>query len=279
VSMANEASLFAIVVKLVASQDATLPATQGHHAHAVLLQIIRAVEPELAAALHAGDGRKPFTVDQLRGTNPAGAGRIGVRAGQQVTLRFTLLDAAVSSAFLRRFLWGEARPTIRLGPAHFAVTEVIGVPDSHPSAGYASFSQLLDDAQAGSSISVEFVSPTAFSRNVDGKKRFWLYPDPESVFDSLSGAWNRFGGAPVERPVLRERLKSGVMVSSYHCRTRMLQYPRHRQVGFEGRATYTIVDRDQAFRRQLQALAALAFYAGVGYKTTMGMGQCRIADR
>jgi CRISPR/Cas system endoribonuclease Cas6 (RAMP superfamily) len=32
---------------------------------------------------------------------------------------------------------------------------------------------------------------------------------------------------------------------------------------------------DPSIRCQLNALADLAFYAGVGMKTTMGMGQCR----
>ena len=55
----------------------------------------------------------------------------------------------------------------------------------------------------------------------------------------------------------------------------MLRFRHSPQVGFVGRVTYRLMAEDDAARCQLNALADLAFYSGVGMKTTMGMGQSR----
>ena len=54
------------------------------------------------------------------------------------------------------------------------------------------------------------------------------------------------------------------------------------QIGFTGRCGYTLPagaglpPRDEYLWRALHLLAAFAFYAGVGAKTTMGMGTARV---
>jgi CRISPR-associated endoribonuclease Cas6 len=55
----------------------------------------------------------------------------------------------------------------------------------------------------------------------------------------------------------------------------MLRFRRSPQVGFVGQVTYGLMAENEAARCQLNALADFAFYAGVGIKTTMGMGQTR----
>lgn len=54
----------------------------------------------------------------------------------------------------------------------------------------------------------------------------------------------------------------------------MYEYRRSKQVGFTGRVTFEILDKEAADPiKHLNRLADLAFYTGVGSKTTMGMGQ------
>ena len=55
----------------------------------------------------------------------------------------------------------------------------------------------------------------------------------------------------------------------------VLRFRRAPQVGFVGQVTYGLMAESEAARCQLNALADFAFYAGVGMKTAMGMGQCR----
>ncbi len=46
-------------------------------------------------------------------------------------------------------------------------------------------------------------------------------------------------------------------------------------VGAAGVVTYELLAAAEAHARALHVLADFAFYAGVGYKTTQGMGQSR----
>jgi CRISPR-associated endoribonuclease Cas6 len=54
-----------------------------------------------------------------------------------------------------------------------------------------------------------------------------------------------------------------------------LQFDRFAQKGFVGMVTYEVKRGTPELAHIVNALADLALYAGVGYKTTMGMGQCR----
>ncbi len=103
---APDVTLYSTVVKLIAIQDGQLPATQGRLAHAAFLDIIRAVDPALADALHASRERKPFTVSPLWGLprqhDPKG--QVTVRRGHQTWLRFTLLGSDLFTTFTRHFL-------------------------------------------------------------------------------------------------------------------------------------------------------------------------------
>jgi CRISPR-associated endoribonuclease Cas6 len=56
-----------------------------------------------------------------------------------------------------------------------------------------------------------------------------------------------------------------------------LHFPKHKQKGFVGICSY-LVRQEAEESAQLTALAEFARYAGVGSKTTMGMGQVRAED-
>ena len=65
-----------------------------------------------------------------------------------------------------------------------------------------------------------------------------------------------------------------IRISDYELRTELIHFARYKVIGFKGHVTYTCPrEADVAFRRAINALADFAFFAGVGYKTTMGLGQ------
>jgi CRISPR-associated endoribonuclease Cas6 len=200
-------------------------------------------------------------------------------------------------------------PTLRLGSVHFDVFELVAM-DPSPEvgrsqpitwAGYATYEGLVAQARAFSSsnartLGLEFRSPTAFS---DGQqswgKRMHLFPEPDRVFDRLARVWNAWAPPDLRLDIsaLRLYLHNWVAVSSYELETRTLHFDRHAQVGFVGRCTYESMDLSRNAGQRLEEdsagtlgaglapvqvlrlLAAFAFYAGVGQKTTMGMGQAR----
>lgn len=278
--------LFSCVVTFHPIRDAKLPATQGHHAHAAFLDIVRQVDPELAKTLHGSRGRKPFTVSPLRGLPPAREGRIAVKAGHPCWLRFTLLDGQLFGVFMDRFLQSDGRPTIRLAGADFTVGEILTTPDSHPWAGYITTQELLERWRGvntggkdnpAHTFEMVFASPTAFSFGGRGGKRIEVLPAPRLVFGSLASAWNYWFSSVFKMSHdLRDYVEQTVVVSSFQMETKMHQYRGYKQLGALGTITYLCWDyANPQMVRLLNTLADFAFYAGVGYKTTMGMGQVR----
>lgn len=124
-------------------------------------------------------------------------------------------------------------------------------------------------------IPIFFVEPTAFSW---GNRRFVLFPEPFLLWEGLLHVWNRYATQcyKVEKQGLRDYLLRNVRVTQCSLHTRTLHYPKYTQKGFVGTCSY-IIQGSNAFTSLLTTLAAFAFYAGVGYKTTMGMGRVRVA--
>jgi CRISPR-associated endoribonuclease Cas6 len=312
-------TLYSTVVKLIAIQDGQLPATQGRLAHAAFLDIIRAVDPALADALHASRGRKPFTVSPLwdlpRQHNPKG--QVTVRRGHQTWLRFTLLGSELFTTFTHHFLSpltpspsqaearasrppspsqgegrGEGPPShrggeVRIGNLDFAITEILTTPGSHPWAGYTAVSELYRHWQStppsasARKIALEFASPTVFSRSSDkdGIGKFMEpFPAPAMFFGSVAAMWNDHMPAPLSLPkqAIRQYAEETVVVGLYRMESQMFRYWGRPQIGATGKMTYLLKDRENRdMIRTLNTLADFAFYSGTGYKTTMGMGQCR----
>jgi CRISPR-associated endoribonuclease Cas6 len=197
--------------------------------------------------------------------------------GTPIWLRVTLLDDALFGPFMARFLRPRA-PALRLGASELLVEEVIGTAEGSPLAGYTDFAQLLARAGSSREIDLHFASPTAFSlgRLPGGKKRMGLLPEPELIFDSLLRKWNQFAAADLAHdPDLRKLVAESCMPAQYQIQTAMFQFPRYLQVGFVGRCRFQVLCEDAGYLRILNALADFALYGGVGYKTTMGMGQVR----
>jgi len=297
-------TLYASLIRLHALRDGCIPQTQGRFALAAFLDIVHQVDPALAVALHDSKNRRPFTLSQLRGLPVPRQGEVRLRAGHECWLRVTLTGETLFGTFIRRFLQGEARPTLRLGEMPFGVSEVLTTPGSHPWAGYTTAEELLNCARDDDTIALEFASPFGFSL---GDNRVEIAPRPELLFGGLHKKWAQWCArplAPGERsslagvtpPAAQSRLsevhrrglaelpdepwlREHVLIKAWRVQSRMLRYGPQAQVGSEGNVVFRIFNADAKARRMLNALADFAFYAGIGRKTTQGMGQVRRVDR
>jgi CRISPR-associated endoribonuclease Cas6 len=275
-----DALLHSIVLTLVPTREATVRATMGHQAHAAFLRTVSESDPALAETLHLPDmPLRPFTVSTLQGADRINKGQLILSPDETYWLRFTVLYPPIFERFMERFLQGEGRPVVRLGRALLLIKEIVATPEGHPWAGYTSWAALASQDQPAAEITLDFVSPTAFGFGQQpwGKK-IMVLPLPETVFSSLARVWNTLvpHHLQLDRQALRDYLKEHVVVKRIdNLSTQMLRFKRSYQVGFVGRVTYGLMQDDAFFRGQLNALADFAFYSGVGYKTTMGMGQCR----
>jgi CRISPR-associated endoribonuclease Cas6 len=275
-----EGMLYSIVLTLAPTREVAIGATMGHQAHAAFLRTMREADPALAEVLHLPNlPARPFTVSPLRGVGQARDGEVRLSPERDYFLRFTVLYPPIYDRFMARFLHGAGRPVIRLGRALLLIKEILTTPGSHPWAGYTSWAQLATEARPEPGITLAFTAPTAFGfgQHEWGKKVVVL-PEPDLVFGSLLRSWNNLAPPPLQldRDALMTYVEKHVVVKRLRgLKTQMLRFSRSPQVGFVGQVTYGLMAEDEAAHCQINALADFAFYAGVGIKTAMGMGQCR----
>jgi len=275
-----DAMLYSIVLTLTPTREVSVSKTMGHQAHAAFLRTVRESDDILAEILHTPEFPcKPFTVSPLQDTPAPQGARIHLSPEATYWLRFTVLYPPIFEQFMRRFLRGEGRPIIRLGDAILLIKEIRATPEGHPWAGYTSWGHLAAAAEPQQDITLDFVSPTAFGfGQQDWGKKIMVLPLPDVVFGSLARSWNNFAPPQlqIDRQALRTYLDEHVVVKQIeNLRTQMLKFRRSMQVGFMGRVTYGLMADNEIARAQLNMLANFALYSGIGYKTTMGMGQSR----
>lgn len=263
--------LYSLVLHLRALKDASVRATLGYQAYALFLAILRRADPALAQQLHSGEGVKPFTVGAIQGPPRREAGKtLVLKQGAPYRLRLTFLEDGLFASFLHALLQHQATAPLRLDTAEFVVEEVLTTSPSSRWAGCRDFADLLAEAKPREQVTLHFVSPTTFR---SGGRRNVLFPTPALVFGSYLARWNAF--SPVKLPPhLAKLFEEALIISRYSLRSRMLDFGRYQEAGFQGSCEFqTIRDLPEDDRIALDALSRFAFFCGTGAKTTMGMGQ------
>ncbi len=192
---------------------------------------------------------------------------------------------------------------LQLGRQRFTLEEVILTP-SHPSGqcGFTSLTTLIEQAQQlrGKDLeqmTLDFSYLTTFNRSQNIKvggygPHYALLPLPQYVFPNLARRWEDIAPPELAGVVQPQRIEEytladGEIIKNYDLQPNIINFTKHIQHGFVGRCTYllrpeagTNEERDQeeqlSLRQQLWLLAQLAFYTGIGYKTSMGMGRARL---
>lgn len=274
-------SFHALVLDLVALDGGTLPVLAGELAHAAFYAIVREVDPALATQMHDSQGRSPFALSPLHGFWRSPQDRtVHVNPGQRGWLRICLLDDHLFSVFQAHLL-GSTLPTIRLGAVTLGITTVYGAPGSHPWCGYTTVNELRSLDAAPGQWTVEFASPTAIKwKEADNAaSRVEVFPQPRLAIAGLRTRWDKLTGESWGRP-FEEWVERNVIVGEVW-RWRTEHFPFQKQIyrGGAGKLQYRVLDgRDAANVRHFHRLLHLAFYTGIGYKTTVGLGQVRLLD-
>jgi len=265
--------LTSLVIELRAPETATLPGHVGRASHALFLRLLAADAPERAEALHSGEGLKPFTCSSLAGGRRQGK-VMTLKPDQLCFIRFTAFEAGLSGWLAS--LPGRLPEMVELDGQPFKVVRATTDPASHPWAAQSTYPDLSGPYLLGRQapeprIEFDFVSPTAFR---SGGHTVPL-PQPDQVFGSLLDKWNAY--APVALPEETRRFAGECLaLSRYRLSTQVVAFKEGGlQVGFVGPVRYAALNHDRYWLSVLQTLADFAFYAGVGYQTTTGMGQAR----
>jgi len=121
--------------------------------------------------------------------------------------------------------------------------------------------------RTGTQFTFHFKSPTSFR----SQGQQILFPAPELLFGSLMQKWNAFARKKITREIAEDFKK--ILVTRYSLETQEISFSNYKIIGFTGEVCYRIPPgTDPVVKRVVNALARLAPYSGVGYKTPMGLG-------
>ena len=249
-----------VLVRADSALDDTRPRL-GREIHALFLSLIAQVDGSLAGLLHDSPALKPFAVSPLVWERPPWA-----------WFRFAMYAPTVGEAYLEALLRGHLRE-IRLGKIVFTVERVFQHPSEHPWARTSTYETLwrkhmCSPTRPDDRIRLEFLTPTTFR----AEQRTTPLPQPDLVFGSLLAKWNAFSPRPLNGAVTAYA-SAGLSVTRYALETEMLDLGRNRrQVGFCGVCEFAGAKGHEEDLRAIRMLADYSFFAGVGYKATMGMG-------
>lgn len=267
--------LYSVVIELMVKGDAVLPVNIGHKLHATFFELIRQIDPNLNQQIHESNNElKPFTLSSLMDVKSQSSS-LRFTNNQTCQLRLTLLDGGALWQKLCNYFIENSPLFLPLEAIQLQIVRMLTT-SGLDNTGWASSTtwQTLVNTTPSTHIKLEFLSPTAFSM---GKRDFNLFPEPKLVWGSLAAKWNKF--APVElkvnKALLGNFVENNVFPIDYDILTNTLYYVGAIQKGFIGTCGY-IIKNNNYLANQVAALTEFARYSGVGYKTTMGMGQVRL---
>ncbi|WP_044499803.1 CRISPR-associated endoribonuclease Cas6 [Nostoc sp. PCC 7107] len=253
----------------------------GRHLHALFLTLVSSVDRQLGDRLHDSTADKAFTLSPLQinhNTNSpllkGGRGGSKLRwehqqpipAGTPCWWRVSLLDDTLFSQLTQLWLNLNPRHPWHLGPADLYITSIQGTPQStQPWANACTYSQLYEEAsKTERSLNLSFATPTAFRQGHFDT----TLPTRECVFNSLLSRWNKYSGIELSGISLES-----IFPSFINIHTEILADSRSKFIGIIGEINYRILGEAEPMQiKQLNTLANFAVYAGVGRKTTMGLG-------
>ena len=262
--------LFAVLLRLMPEGSPASRAASGYQAYAIVLRLLEAVDATLAHRIHGDDAAKPLTV------GPPVWRRQTAMGSSEVSIRVTALQPEVYDALARAVLEAEGR-SLELGETPVRVIGLDARPHPQGLTGNATFAELAHQGDEAGDIPLafHFLTPTTFrSGGVNA-----TLPTADLVFGSLTRRWNAFAPFPVPDEEVPELCRLLIPVA-FSLRTRQVDFGSYQQTGVVGRCRYEAPrGLPPHTYRWAATLARFATFAGIGAKTTMGMGQVRGAGR
>ena len=260
------------VVYLTPTEDVGISPTMGHHAHAAFLSLLRLGNPNRAKQIHDLSTHKPFTVSPLIGRGKLKNGLLQFKMGTECRIRFTFLEDDLFNDFGRAF-YTSPLPQVQIGKGTF---EVIRLNSSKAAgeiwSGHKTYDELLENAIEEPFIKLKFYSPTAFRRMENRPQQQNAMVDLVRCYQSWIRKWNVFAPIPLDKEEILDVARFAEL-RQINVKTKVLDFGRHKEAGFIGECTFAVGKPEKY--RVFNLLADFAFYAGTGYKATMGMGQTR----
>ncbi len=269
-----------LVINLLPQSPIPQTDLTGRHLHALFLDLIRSLDPELSETLHQQQSEKAFTLSPLQvGDRPQSLQweyHRAIAAGTPCWWRISLLDEGLFQRLTPLWLDFSGKRPWRLGATDLQVVSILGTSQAkQPWANSVSYEQLWAQAQdrvtadpkAARQIRLQFCTPTTFRQT----QYDTALPTKELVFRSLLKRWNQYSSMPFSESILEP-----IFPSFFEIHSEMVVDSRSKLIGCVGTVEFQILGQvDPLTIQQINALGDFALYSGVGRKTPMGMGMVR----
>jgi CRISPR-associated endoribonuclease Cas6 len=249
-------------LELTPNEEIQLPGLGGEALYGLVLNLLNSQDSKLASSLHNSRETKPVTVSPFVSGAELRDEKVILESNSKASFQISFFTDPSAEAFmlgLNKALSNKEPANLGGKEIKLSSTKIIKV---------TNFKELENQAKSHSQITLRFLSPTSFRSKGEQK----VFPQPVLVFSSLLKKWNAF--SPIKFPKELEEEFSKIRVTRFSARTELVKFSNYKIIGFKGMCSYELpkIFSDES-KRQINALADFAFFAGVGYKTTMGMGQ------
>ena len=249
------------IIKVKCIQTGTVKGNGGLEVHGWFFKWLQDLDPVLSEKVHGMD-EKPFAVGPIYGGKKE-KGKTILEAENEYTFSISSLNQEIYDG-LWKLTAAIDNYKLQLGSSNNIVTDIQPILSEK-----LDYIDVIKKSKLGSdNINLQFCSPTSFRQQ--GTQE--LFPQPSLVFSSLLRKWNTF--SPYMFP--SELYLTDVIVSRYNLRTELVDFGKYKIIGCIGSCTYQLDKGIPGFQKELlHSLAFFAGIAGVGYKTSMGLGDAR----
>ncbi len=255
-------ALHALIIQLGAADKGILSPTLGRAIHAQVMQWLSLGNLQLADAIHKSQ-ESPISLSGLLGYRR----KAGTKPDDDFYFRLALLHGDLMEPLLNGLEQWGTKP-LSLGQRSFVIRSIESLPGNHPQVGSSDYALLAKTPKISGDITLNFLSPTSFKQSQNTQP----FPLPELVFGNLHRRWNAFAPEHLQFPAVEWK----GLTSAYELKTYSLKMEGGIEIGTQGWVRYRFPDIEQA--KLATVLAHFAFFAGVGRKTAMGMGQVRLSE-
>lgn len=257
---------YSIVIKLQALCEGIYEFYPGQKIHSLFLDLIREADPDTAKRLHDEKREKPFTVSSFLGHEVDEPMKI--EENSHYFIRFTVLDDGVFDILISSLLEkGGLRREVKIGNVHYRMIEIFLDRDHSKWAAHASAQELFARPCGSKLIKLRFHTPTLF-KSGDVHDR---HPSAVKIFTSLLRKFNKFSELKIDQQI--EKLFGEISILEKKTTSKRVNLKDFYLEGFVGDVTFELPNLDFELLKIFNTLADFSFFAGVGYKTTMGFGQ------
>lgn len=250
---------------IITAQCVKAGSTKGYGGidiHGWFFNWLHTYDPLLSQKLHDLED-KPFSIGSLAGAKRE-QGQTHLIIDKEYSFSIAGLNTEVCN-LLNEMVNLLPSADLRLGSAVLKIKEVLPLFRGQG----LSYQEILGKTKTGTRFRMEFRSPTGFRKN--GNQI--VFPQPELIMQNLWRRWNIFSKNTL--PEIKDDF-SFIQVSRYKLQTQLLDFGDYKIIGFMGECAFQMDKKlPEAINALIHSLGFFAGIAGVGYKTSMGLGDTR----